>query len=263
MKNLALIFLAFCISCTSEQDMPRVVMIYPSSDTLPENLLRMYIQFSEPMKTVGNLEKIRLFNEEGEEISGAIFSNVYELWSADQTQLTLVFDPARVKTGLRANELLGRALQQGEAYELLISNLENIEHERIKPFSKKFKVSEADLKSPNLEEWKMIQPKVNTTDPFKLIFPEIIDQMSLRHRLVIVNESKEVVKGIISVANNETEWSFIPSQNWIKGTYSILINARLADPSGNNLNGLFDHPIHSLKYEQEGEILRLSFEIHQ
>ncbi|MEM7513074.1 MAG: hypothetical protein AAF388_19250, partial [Bacteroidota bacterium] len=39
---------------------PEISAIYPSADTLPENLLRMYIQFSSPMKTVGNLEKIQL-----------------------------------------------------------------------------------------------------------------------------------------------------------------------------------------------------------
>src|SRR5688572_27110683 len=33
----------------SESDIPELLAIYPSQDTVPENLLKMYFQFSEPM----------------------------------------------------------------------------------------------------------------------------------------------------------------------------------------------------------------------
>ena len=263
MKELVLIFTVLSLSCSPESKKPEVTMVYPSSDMLPENLLRMYIQFSKPMKTVGNLEKIRLLNNAGHELSGAIFNNVYELWSQDQTQLTLILDPARVKTGLIANDRLGRALRSGQTYELLINDLENINHQKIKPYIKRFHVVEADFKPPDIDSWKMTMPMVASKDPLRLIFSERVDQMSLHHRLVIVDENQTVVKGTIAIASKETEWHFFPVENWKEGSYSIFVNARLADPSGNNLNGLFDHRIDSLKYEHEGKILNLDFEISE
>ena len=48
-----------------EKEKTTVVAIYPTSDTLPENLLRFYIQFSQSMKVVNNLEHVKSVNEEG------------------------------------------------------------------------------------------------------------------------------------------------------------------------------------------------------
>ena len=53
----------------------------------------------------------------------------------------------------------------------------------------------------------------------------------------------------------------IPNKNWKKDTYLLQVNSRLEDPSGNNLNGLFDHEIDSLKNEEEGRILELNIEL--
>ena len=150
------------ISCEKKQvHESRVTAVYPTSDTLPENLLRMYIQFSKPMKTVGNLEHIQLMDAEGKEIKGAIFNNVHELWDKDQKQLTIIFDPSRVKTGLVANETMGRALQPGNTYQLVISDVEDIDHKKLKePFIKEFSVVKADTIIPNTENWKIQLPKV-------------------------------------------------------------------------------------------------------
>ena len=86
----------------------------------------MYIQFSQPMKTKGNIEKIKLLNEQGIEVKGAIFNNVYELWDDSQTQLTIIFDPSRVKTGLIANETLGRSLKPNKIFKSIYANIVHI-----------------------------------------------------------------------------------------------------------------------------------------
>ena len=121
---IGLLFLGVIIISTcsrpmpEEAEVPRVTAIYPSGDTLPANLLRMYLHFSKPMKITGNLERIKLFDENNQEVIGAIFNHVFELWDDQQQQLTLIFDPSRVKTGLQANERMGRALQVGKQYAL-------------------------------------------------------------------------------------------------------------------------------------------------
>lgn len=105
-------FFAFLISsCLAEEKKPNVFVeeVYPSSNILPENLLRFYIYFSEPMMTSDSLESVYLADSNGKKLKGVFFKNRFDLWSSDKTRLTLLFDPGRVKTGLVAHNKMGRA----------------------------------------------------------------------------------------------------------------------------------------------------------
>jgi len=241
---------------------PVITHFYPSSDSLPENLLRMYIHFSQPMKTTGNLERIRLINDEGEEISNAIFNNVHELWNTDQTQLTLLFDPARVKTGLDAHEQYGRALRAGRSYTMEIEGLEDVYGEILNgTFRKTIHVIAEDREAPSMDRWALDIPQAGSRSPFVVRFPDMIDRLSLLGRLKLTMENKTTVHGKVTVNKDETAWMFTPDNPWMNGNYVLHINARLEDPAGNNLNGLFDHKAGSLLYEKEGEIIPLKFAI--
>jgi len=236
--------------------------IYPTSDSLPENLLRMYVVFSHPMKTTGNIENIKLINNKGKEIEGAIFNNVYELWDDSQKQLTVIFDPSRVKTDLIANKELGRALEPNQQFQLQIDTVEDIYGQKLQqPFIKTFRVIPQDTIAPNTKNWQLITSKHNSKQPLQLVFKTPLDRMSLLTRIKVVDEFKQEVKGKISISNKEMKWQFTPNDVWEKEKYSLLINSRLEDPSGNNLNGLFDHKTGSLKNEQEGKIIALPFKI--
>lgn len=241
---------------------PIVTKIHPTSDTLPENLLRMYIQFSNPMKVVGNIEKIQLIDENEQEVKGAIFNNVYELWDDSQTQLTIIFDPSRVKTGLLANEALGRALQLNKKYKIVIQDLEDIYGQKLtESYVKPFSVIAEDVISPDTDSWEFVLPKSLSKKPLTIQFKNSIDKMSLLHRIRLFNTNNAIIKGTILIENEEKTWKFIPQEKWIAGNYTLKINSRLADPSGNNLNGLFDHTIGSLKNKQEGEIIEIPIKI--
>jgi len=261
MKNLFILLFVFGVSCVSKNERAFVTNVYPSSDTVPSNLLRMYVQFSEPMKTVGNLERIKLVDENGEKIPGALFNNVYELWDDRQTQLTLIFDPARVKTGLEAHEQLGRALESGKSYSLMVGNLETINHQEIASFSKNLYVTPADTTPPTIQSWNINVPKAKSSLPINVSIPQAADWMSLLHRIHVINEEGKKIAGTIEISNHEQTWGFIPIRKWEKGDYFLIVNTRFADPSGNNLNGLFDHRVGSLKFESEGEIIQVPFSI--
>ena len=264
--RLLIFFLIPLFSCKGPQsnapvgEVPIVTAIYPSSDTLPENLLRMYIQFSQPMKTVGNLEKIHLIDQEGKEVEGAIFNNVYELWDTEQKQLTLIFDPGRVKTGLSAHNTMGRALIAGQSYQLAIKELEDIHHQKLaSPYTKKFYVSFPDSLAPNPAQWKWKVPLSQSQAALTIHFPEMIDQMSLHHRLLVANSQGTRIPGTVEFGKSEKAWKFIPDRHWNPGEYFLHVNTRLEDPAGNNVNGLFDHKIGSLKSEQEGQTQSIRF----
>ena len=259
---LFLLFSAF--ACRPREEQPRVIAIYPSSDLVPSNLLRIYIHFSHPMKTVGNLEKIKLLDADGEEIEHVFFQNAYELWNREQTQLTLIVDPARVKTGLLANETFGRVFKPDKTYELVVEGLEDVNHRPLRSvFRKTLIVQEADTLAPDLNAWEISIPESDSDQALKVKFPNMLDFNSLQRRLVITDHNNLPIKGTVSIEKQETEWVFLPEERWQLGKYTLYVNARLEDPSGNNLNGLFDHEIGSLKYEREGEILQLPFVIKE
>ena len=249
-------------ACQEQESGPVVVQAFPTADTLPENLLRMYVQFSEPMKTVGSLEKIKLIDQDGQMVSGAIFNNVYELWDAEQKQLTLIFDPARVKTGLITNERLGRALQSGKFYQLVIDSLESVQHRPLATsFRKGFYVCDQDTVPPDIQSWQLIPPTLGNPSTLIVRFPQMVDYMSLWHRLAVVTAAGEPLPGKTKVIKGEQEWQFKVARRWEPGNYFLYVNTRLADPAGNNLNGKFDHQIGTLKFDQEGEILKIPFQV--
>ena len=259
-----LIIIAVALTaCHQQVNTPVVQAVYPSSDVVPENLLRMYVQFSHPMKTTGNLEKIKIVDKQGHEVKHVFFNNVYELWNSEQTQLTLILDPARVKTGLNANESWGRAIKPDNTYQLVIEGLQSANHQTMKiPFKKKIRVEKADLQVPDLKKWKMKLPKANSKEAFTVQFPQMLDYNSLKQRLIVTDSAKKPLKGSTSIRKFETEWQFQPALPWKVGSYRLYVNTRLEDPAGNNLNGLFDHKMGTLKYNREGVIEMIPFEIN-
>lgn len=261
MKKVLFIISIALFSCAAKNDTPTITAIYPSGDTLPENLLRMYVRFSDPMKTVGNLENIRIVDRQGKEVKGSIFNNAYELWDESQKQLTLIFDPARVKTGLRVNETLGRALKPHQAYQLIIENLETVEHIKLATYVKNFYVTLTDDTRPNTTKWNIYTPEVGSSNPLTVTLREPADWMSLLHRIRIVNEKDEYITGSIKIRRQEKEWVFTPDKKWKSGNYFMHINARFADPCGNNLNGLFDHKSGTLRFKSEDEIIKIPFSL--
>ena len=97
-----------------------VAHVYPSGDVLPENQLRMYIEFSAPMGRRSGIEHVALLDEHGKEVEGPFLPLDYEFWNADRTRFTVFFDPGRVKDGILPNKQMGPVLEAGRTYTLLV-----------------------------------------------------------------------------------------------------------------------------------------------
>lgn len=258
----SLFFLIALTGCNEHVERPFVQAVYPTSNILPENLLRMYIQFSKPMKTVGNIEKIKLTDEFGTEVKNVFFNNAKELWNREQTQLTLILDPARVKTGLKTNEALGRPIEPNKNYLLTIDGLEDVYHRKMwTSFQKKITVEKADVTIPEIKNWTFTIPEAKSKNSFEVNFPQMLDYNSLKERLIIADNENNLIEGVVSIKKQETQWSFQPKYYWKSGEYILYVNTRLEDPSGNNLNGLFDHKIGSLRYKKEGVVETIPFRV--
>jgi hypothetical protein len=98
-----------------------VLNVYPSGELVPENQLRMYVQFSAPMGRRGGVEHLRILDEQGRDIEDPFLPLDAELWHHDATRFTVLFDPGRAKRGILPNVQMGRALVPGRRYTLVVS----------------------------------------------------------------------------------------------------------------------------------------------
>ena len=101
---------------------PELIAIYPSADTLPENLLKFYVQFSSPMRESEALRHIHLINEKGDTLSDVFLDLQPELWNSEGTTLTLWLDPGRIKRELIPNQRLGNPLKKSNHYQLVVDS---------------------------------------------------------------------------------------------------------------------------------------------
>ena len=85
----------------------RIEQVYPSTDTLPANTLKLYIYFSAPMRRGEAWQHIRLLDEHGAPVELPFLEIDQELWDPTNTRLTVLFDPGRIKRGLVPLQRIG------------------------------------------------------------------------------------------------------------------------------------------------------------
>ena len=97
-----------------------VTHVYPSGDIVPANQLRMYLHFSAPMDWRSGYDFVTLLDDRGQEVADAFLPLDADFWNDDRTRYTVFFDPGRVKRGILPNKQMGRALEAGKRYTLLV-----------------------------------------------------------------------------------------------------------------------------------------------
>ncbi|MDN5203094.1 hypothetical protein QQ008_17020 [Fulvivirgaceae bacterium BMA10] len=220
----------------------KVTHIYPSTDSLPLNQLKFYIHFSFPMKTGNIYRYIKLIDEEGNIVEDPFLELNRELWDQEKRRLTLWFDPGRIKRGLAPHALLGLPLQQGRSYTLLIDKewTDADGKQLITNFEKRFKVIGSDRSSPDHQAWTLTTPGVHTRETVELKFPEPLDHALLLRLIKIVDSKNQTIEGDVKTWEKEHVWSFHPKKNWENDQYKIIIDTKLEDLAGNNIQKLFD-----------------------
>ena len=214
--------------------------VYPASEKLPENLLRMYIHFSTPMMPGEAYSHIRLLREDGTEVEKAFLVVDQELWDTDRKRFTLLFDPGRIKRDLRSNIEFGAPLRKGEKYILVIDSAWRDVHGHIleKSFRKSFFAQEAERAKVSPGKWKVSAPLEGSRGDVVISFDRPIDHALAQKYICISSPSGEISGRAMKV--NDTTWKFTPDNPWRKGKYVIVISPLLEDVCGNNLNNPFD-----------------------
>jgi hypothetical protein len=221
----------------------RVISVWPSRDLLPENLLRFYISFSAPMSRGEAYRRIKLIDAAtGKPVDAPFLELDEELWSPDGTRFTLLFDPGRIKRGLKPREEVGPVLEDSKSYSLLIeANWPDAMGDRlVSPFRKNFRVGQSDETSPEPKNWKISAPRANTCEPLEVRFPESLDRALLDRLISVQNAMACAVPGQISTGEFETSWRFTPRDPWKVGDYSLKIGTELEDLAGNSVARPFE-----------------------
>ena len=58
--------------------------------------------------------------------------------------------------------------------------------------------------------------------------------------LWVTDDAGKEVDGTIAVTNEETRWQLTPKKPWRAGTYNLVIDTALEDPSGNSIARPFE-----------------------
>jgi hypothetical protein len=218
-----------------------VARVYPTGDVVPENLLRMYVEFSAPMGRKSGIEYLQLLDDRGAVVQGAFLPLDYEFWSPDHTRFTVFFDPGRVKRGILPNQQAGRALMPGHTYTLVVgrewrdANGLPLKDE----YRRTLRIGPADERPLDIGGWKIQPPKSATRDPLVVVFPEPLDH-GLLLRALGVRSGTTAVDGDIVTEAGETRWLFTPREPWRAGAHQLLALDILEDLAGNQIGRAFE-----------------------
>ena len=215
----------------------RVVAMYPSAPAIPSNQLKLYLIFSAPMQSGEIWPKIHLIEQDGKPSVLPFVELDQELWNRDHTRLTLLFDPGRIKRGVKPNVDMGPVLEEGKRYTLVVDREfkdgNGVPLEA--PFRHEFTVGPAERRGIDPKQWRLSQPKAGTVEPLVIDFDRPLDYALLQDVFQIPG-----VSGSVSVGGDETQWRFRPAQLWKPGEYNLIVDMALEDLAGNRIGRSFD-----------------------
>jgi hypothetical protein len=208
------------------------VLVHPSGSTVPENLLHVELRFSAPLQTSLRIEHIKLLDGHGLEIPHPFLDVL--LPSADAKRVTILLHPGRVKSGVRANVAMGRALQAGSVVTLLVDD-----PALAQPIRKTWAVTVFDAKAPQPAHWTFTSPRRGSREPIVLRLDAPISS-STESLIAIRGPDGQRVAGVIHLGDGETVWRFVPARPWRGGMHAVVTHQDLEDPAGNRPCGPFE-----------------------
>lgn len=259
------------LQTTAEIEVPRdvsgpratVTAIYPTADVLPENLLKFYVHFSQPMSQGMAYDHVRLLDEQGAVVDLPFLELAEELWSPDGLRLTLLLDPGRIKRGLVPNEEEGPPLVAGNLYTLAIDG--GWPDAKGVPIgqatTKAFRVAPPDRASPDPHQWELTAPPAGTREPLIVRFSEPLDSALAKRVLWVRGPVQESVAGEVMLDDHEQTWRIEPDNIWAAGEYHLVVGTELEDMAGNSVARPFEVPLDEKPVERPGDVVEISFDV--
>lgn len=228
----------------------KVAQVYPTRTKLPENQLRFYIEFSHPMSHGESYRHIKFLDAKGKNIPDVFVEIDEELWDPTMSRFTLLFDPGRIKHGLKPREDLGPTMEAGKRYTLVVGGGWKDADGRVltqKEFRKEIVAGPPDEEPIDVARWKLTPPAAGTRAPLSVRFPEPLDYALLHRVIWIVGPDGKKVPGKVTVSDEETLWEFRPENAWPAGKFRLVADTVLEDLAANQIGRPFEvdvfHPI--------------------
>jgi hypothetical protein len=222
-----------------------VVAIYPSATEVPRNLLRLYVHFSAPMREGRASEHVRLADEAGTEMAGALLALEHELWDPERRRLTVLLDPARIKRGLAPHRELGYPLRTGEAFRVVVDEAFPDAHGAPLRASaeRRYEVGEDERRRVQPDRWDVAAPAAGTADPLEVMFDRSLDRALAAGCIRVAGPQGEPLRGTAAIGAAERSWRFEPADAWAPGPHRLVVDALLEDLAGNSVSRVFDREL--------------------
>jgi hypothetical protein len=226
-----------------------VTQVFPSVDDLPENLLRFYVCFSNPMQRGAAETHIAILDPDGQPAEHVLYRPPVELWDNSMRCLTVLLDPGRLKRGVGPNRLLGPPLKAGRDYTLIIraGMVDAFGRPVDQDRCKRFHVTRPLRAAVSPADWDVRVPHANSREALEFAFPAPLDWAQLWHAIAVGSEEGERTEGRVVIGKSERRWRFYPESPWSSQRYQVRIAPDLEDVCGNNLTGAFDRPLRAAR----------------
>jgi hypothetical protein len=223
-------------------DTTRVVAVHPGAHQVPSNLLRVYVEFSAPMETDWASTHVRLLDESGRVVPRAFLEMDPELWDSSHRRLTMLFDPGRVKRGIRSNLEMGAPLVAGRRYTIVVDSgwRDDRATPLVRSFNHELVVGAFDGTSPDPHRWVLSSPRVATRDSLVVRFDEPLDHGLAARMIIVVDASGAAIGGAGMLGDADRLWTFVPRLPWPARALSLRVNPALEDLAGNSVARPFD-----------------------
>lgn len=223
MKQLRALWLLGCICCAAAGQ--PVGVVSPSGPTVPENLLRIEIAFSSPLRAPLDMAHVALLDATGQPIRDAFLD--LPLPSSDGRRVSLLLHPARVKSGVGANVALGRALAVGSTVSLRVDD-----PMLARPVERTWQVVAFDRDPPAPERWLLDLPPAGSRAALEVRLDAPITA-SAQGLVAVRAPDGTRLAGRHELTRGETRWRFFPAKPWRPGRYALVVHPDLEDLAGN------------------------------
>jgi len=222
-----------------------VLEIRPSASVVPRNLLRFYVRFSATMSEGYAAGHVRLFDEDGTVMAGALLPTEHELWDADRQRLTILLDPGRIKRGLVGHREVGYPLWTGNSFRVVIDD--GFRDARGAPLrggaERRYEVGDDERRLVEPHDWVVTAPQSQSLEPVVVVFERPLDHGLLARCLRVVDPHGQSVYGRVEVGPDERSWLLTPAERWASGTHQIVVDPVLEDLAGNSVSRVFDRDL--------------------
>jgi hypothetical protein len=222
-----------------------VAGIRPTSAEVPRNLLRLYVWFTAPMSDGYAAGHVRLADDDGGAISGALLPSEHELWDASRRRLTVLLDPARIKRGLAAHKDTGYPLRTGEPFRLVVdAGFHDAQGIPLRAGAhRRYQVGGDERRHVDPHSWLLTAPRAGTSEPVQVAFGRPLDHGLLARCLHVTGPGGEPIHGALRIGTGEQSWQLVPRRAWETGPHQLIIDPALEDLAGNSVSRVFDRDL--------------------